>query len=58
MTAEGGTFPHLFAPFRLGDHDLRNRIFVTGHMTMMVTGGVPNEQQAAYYAARGDGRAQ
>ena len=48
-------FPHLFSPFRLGGHSLRNRIFVTGHMTMMVSNGLPNEQQAAYYEARARG---
>ncbi|MHA1599657.1 MAG: oxidoreductase, partial [Alphaproteobacteria bacterium] len=48
-------FPHLFSPIQLGRHRIRNRMFITGHMTMMVTGGVPNEQQAAYYEARAKG---
>ena len=48
-------FPHLFSPFRLGGQVLRNRIFVTGHMTMMVEDGVPSAQQAAYYATRAAG---
>jgi 2,4-dienoyl-CoA reductase-like NADH-dependent reductase (Old Yellow Enzyme family) len=48
-------FPNLFSPLAVGPLTLKNRIFVTGHMTMMVTGGVPSEAQAAYYAARARG---
>ena len=55
MNAGGTAFPQLFSPIQLGRHRIRNRMFITGHMTMMVTGGVPNEQQAAYYEARAKG---
>ncbi|MDP6069748.1 MAG: FAD-dependent oxidoreductase [Alphaproteobacteria bacterium] len=48
-------FPNLFSAFDLGRYRFRNRIFVTGHMTMMVTGGVPNDQQVAYYKERARG---
>ena len=55
MNAGGTAFAHLFSPIQLGRHRIRNRMFITGHMTMMVTGGVPNEQQAAYHEARAKG---
>jgi len=48
-------FPRLFSEYRLGRHVLRNRMFVSAHMTMMVSNGVPSEQQAAYYRARAAG---
>jgi len=48
-------FHKLFSEFRLGQHALRNRMFVSAHMTMMVKDGVPSEQQAAYYRARAAG---
>jgi len=49
------TFDKLFTEFKLGQHVLRNRMFVSAHMTMMVNDGVPSEQQAAYYRARAAG---
>ena len=52
---QASRFPRLFSPLAVGPLTLKNRIFVTGHMTMMVTGGVPSEAQAAYYAARARG---
>ena len=55
MTGRPVSFPTLFSPFRLRGHRLRNRMFITGHMTMMVSDGVPSEAQAAYYAARATG---
>lgn len=51
------TFSHLFSAFTLGSVTLKNRIFVPGHMTMMVDNGVPNADQAAYYEARARGGA-
>ena len=55
MSAGGTAFAHLLSPIQLGRLRIRNRTFITGHMTMMVTGGVPNEQQAAYHEARAKG---
>lgn len=55
MNAGGTAFPHLFSPIQLERHRVRNRMFITGHMTMTVTGGVPSEQQAASYEARAKG---
>jgi 2,4-dienoyl-CoA reductase-like NADH-dependent reductase (Old Yellow Enzyme family) len=48
-------FPHLFTPLSLGGVTFKNRVFVTGHMTMMVSDGVPNARQAAYHRARARG---
>ena len=53
--ARAPRFPRLFSPLAVGPLTLKNRIFVTGHMTMMATDGVPSEAQAAYYAARAKG---
>jgi len=48
---------HLFQPFAIRGTTFRNRIFSTGHMTMMVEGGVPSADMAAYHAARAAGGA-
>ncbi len=55
MSAGGTAFPHLFSPIQPRRHRVHNRMFITGHMTMMVAGGVPNAQQAAYHEARAKG---
>ncbi len=34
-------FLHLFSPLRIGKQSFRNRMFVTGLMTKMITDGVP-----------------
>src|SRR6056297_3244378 len=48
---------HLFAPLTIRDHTIRNRIFSTGHMTVMLSDGVPTERMVAYHAARAAGGA-
>ncbi len=40
------SFPHLFSPFTVGGLRFENRIFSTGHMTLMVDDGKPSEQLA------------
>ncbi len=45
-------FPHLFSPLTIGGATAKNRIFSTGHMTMMVAGGNPTESLVAYHEAR------
>ncbi len=56
-TGETLRFPHLFSPLELPGTVLRNRIFSTGHMTTMVTGGLPNDDLVAYHEARARGGA-
>lgn len=41
--------------FVIGRMRVKNRIFMSGHMTMMVTNNSVNEDQVAYYAARAEG---
>ena len=48
-------FPKLFEPIQIGGVRLRNRIFSTGHMTCMLSDGLPNEDFVAYHAARAAG---
>jgi 2,4-dienoyl-CoA reductase-like NADH-dependent reductase (Old Yellow Enzyme family)/thioredoxin reductase len=48
-------FPLLFSPFSIGGLEIRNRIFSTGHQTLIQTGGLPNEGLAAYHEARARG---
>ncbi len=50
-------FPHLFSPLTVGGVTCRNRIFSTGHMTTLVTGGMPNDDLVAYHQARAAGGA-
>ena len=50
-------FPHLFSPLSLRGVTLKNRIFSTGHMTTLVSGGLPNDDLVAYHEARAAGGA-
>ena len=50
-------FPTLFSPFEIKGHTFRNRIFSTGHQTLIVTGGLPNDGLVAYHEARAKGGA-
>jgi len=48
-------FPKLFEPMQIGGVHLRNRIFSTGHMTCMLSDGLPNADFVAYHEARAAG---
>ena len=50
-------FAHLFSPISVGNVTLKNRIFSTGHMTMMVRNGQPTDDLIAYHEARARGGA-
>ena len=51
-------FPLLFAPFRLGQHDLQSRIVVTGHAAQFYDEEkLPNEDYAYYLRERAKGGA-
>ncbi len=47
----------LFSPFTIGPQTVRNRIFSTGHMTVMLENGLPSDAMVAYHAARARGGA-
>ncbi len=48
-------FPHLFSPLRIGPVELRNRIFSSGHDTVMVDHGLVSDQLIEYQRARAAG---
>ena len=48
-------FPRLFSPLRLGSLQVRNRIFSSGHDTVMAERGLVSEQLIAYQRARAAG---
>ena len=48
-------FPNLLSPFEIKGLQFRNRIFSTGHETLLVTDGIPNQALAAYQEARAKG---
>lgn len=50
-------FPNLFHPLQVGPVTLKNRIFSTGHMTVMLKDGVPSDAMVAYHTARAKGGA-
>lgn len=50
-------FNHLFESIKLGNKVLKNRIFSTGHMTVMVQDGKPTDDMVAYHEARAKGGA-
>jgi 2,4-dienoyl-CoA reductase-like NADH-dependent reductase (Old Yellow Enzyme family)/thioredoxin reductase len=48
-------FPTLFTPLRIGPVTLRNRIFSSGHDTVMADHGAVSDQLVAYHEARAAG---
>lgn len=50
-------FPYLFAPLRIRNATLRNRIMSTGHDTVLPTDGTVNDALIAYHLARARGGA-
>ena len=50
-------FPNLLSTLTIRGVTLKNRILSTGHMTMLVTDGIPNDDQVAYHEARATGGA-
>ncbi len=56
--AAGGTsLRHLFAPITIRGQVLKNRIFSTGHMAVMLEDGMPSPAMVAYHAAKAKGGA-
>lgn len=53
----GADLKHLFSPMQLRGHLLKNRIFSTGHMTVMLKDGFPTDAMIAYHEARAKGGA-
>ncbi|MDG2481931.1 MAG: oxidoreductase, partial [Alphaproteobacteria bacterium] len=51
------SFPHLFSPFTLRGLEIKNRIFSTGHGTMLAEGGTAGADLIAYHEARARGGA-
>ncbi len=51
------SFPNLFSPLTIRSTRFRNRVFSTGHMTTLVSGGLPNDDLVAYHEARAAGGA-
>ncbi|MHA1159044.1 MAG: oxidoreductase, partial [Alphaproteobacteria bacterium] len=52
-----GALPHLFTPMTIRGHHFRNRIFSTGHMTVLLENGNPGDALVAYHEARARGGA-
>ena len=50
-------FENLFSPLTVGPTTLKNRIFSTGHMTVMLNDGQPSDAMVAYHKARAEGGA-
>jgi 2,4-dienoyl-CoA reductase-like NADH-dependent reductase (Old Yellow Enzyme family) len=49
--------PHVFKPLNIRGHQFKNRIFSTGHMTVMLEDGNPSDRLVAYHEARAAGGA-
>lgn len=50
-------FKHLFTPHQIRNLEVRNRIYSTGHQTIMAEQGSPSPRMAAYHEARARGGA-
>ncbi len=55
--SSGPSFPHLFSPFQVGGVTLKNRIFSSGHDTVMAHDGQVTDRLIAYHEARAAGGA-
>ncbi|MBT4486383.1 MAG: oxidoreductase, partial [Rhodospirillaceae bacterium] len=51
------TLPRLFSSLDIRGHRFKNRIFSTGHMTVMLENGFPSDRMVAYHEARAAGGA-
>ena len=49
--------PTLLSPLTIRGHVIRNRIFSTGHMIVMLRDGLPTDEMVAYHEARARGGA-
>ena len=54
-SSPGPSFPHLFSPLTVGPVTLRNRIFSSGHDTVMSENGLVTDRLIAYHEARAAG---
>lgn len=50
-------FGHLLAPLTIRGHSFRNRIFSSGHQTLLARGGEVGDAMIAYHEARARGAA-
>jgi mycofactocin system FadH/OYE family oxidoreductase 2 len=50
-------FPHIFSPFKIRNVELRNRIFVSAHLTCFAVDGMPTQKSVAYFVERAKGGA-
>lgn len=48
---------HLLKPLTIRNHQFKNRMFSTGHMTVMLENGNPSDRMVAYHEARAAGGA-
>lgn len=48
-------FENLFTPLSVGPVEIKNRIFSTDHMTVMVENGLPSDAMVAYHKAGAEG---
>ncbi|MBI5616649.1 MAG: FAD-dependent oxidoreductase [Gammaproteobacteria bacterium] len=55
--ADGPAFPHLAAPFAIRGIPFRNRVFSSGHQTLLARQGRVTDAMIAYHAARARGGA-
>ncbi len=49
------SYPHLFAPGRIGKHDVKNRLWMTAHATLLVKDHLFTDEHIAYYVERARG---
>jgi len=49
------SYPHLFTPGRIGKHDVKNRLWMTAHATLLVKDHLFTDEHIAYYVERARG---
>lgn len=48
-------YPHLLAPGRIGKHDIKNRVWMSAHATLLVKDHLFTDEHVAYYVERAKG---
>jgi len=48
-------FPQLFSPINIGSIEIKNRVFSSGHQTLLAQDSLPTPAMAAYHEARAKG---
>jgi len=53
--SENAHYPHLLSPGRIGKHEIKNRVWMSAHATLLVKDHLFTDEHVAYYVERAKG---